>query len=124
MPSSASNDTGQALRIFKAEIFKALAHPTRIGILELLRDRELCVTDLCSLLGLDPPNVSQHLTVLRNKNILTSRRDGLIIYYRVKNPVLYQVLDLFRQWFYQHLSGNQEMLDQLKLSERPGPSPV
>lgn len=103
----------ESLQEFKADVFKALAHPTRIKILELLRDREMSVTQLCEALGLDISNVSQHLSVLRNKSILQGRKEGLTVFYRVKYRRLYEVLDLFREWFSEHLESQKHMYDQL-----------
>ena len=64
------------LRQFKAEFFRALAHPTRIAILEHLRDGELSAGELIERLGLEQANASQHLAVMRAKNILLSRKSA------------------------------------------------
>ena len=65
-----------ALRRFKADFFQALAHPTRIAIVELLRDGELSAGALIDRLGVEQANASQHLTVLRTKHILVNRKSG------------------------------------------------
>jgi ArsR family transcriptional regulator len=104
-----------SLQDFKAEIFKALSHPTRIRILEVLRERQMSVSDLGNALGLDISNVSQHLTVLRHKGILVGHKEGLTIYYRVTNKRLYKILDLFRDWFNEHMQSRREMYDALEL---------
>lgn len=111
-----SRAAGESLQAFKAEVFKALSHPTRIRILELLRDQECSVSDLGEALGLDISNVSQHLTVLRHKSILQGRKDGLTVYYQVKNRRLYQVLDLFRDWFFEHVKAQKQRLDVIDSS--------
>src|SRR5437763_13975115 len=66
----------QPLQRFKAEFFKALAHPMRITILELLRNGELSVGELQERLAVDPSSVSQQLAVLRARNIVEARRTG------------------------------------------------
>src|SRR5689334_13490312 len=66
---------------FKAEFFKALAHPLRIAILDSLRDGESSVNDLCARLKVEQSSLSQQLAVLRNRNIVTARKDGLNVYY-------------------------------------------
>lgn len=103
--------SAQSLQDFKAEIFKALSHPTRIRILELLRERDMSVSDLGEALGLDISNISQHLTVLRHKGILHGRKEGLTIYYQVTNKRLYKVLDLFRAWFYEYMESRKRMFE-------------
>jgi len=103
----------ESLQEFKAGIFKALAHPRRIKILELLRGRELTVTQVGAALDIDIASVSQHLAVLRNKGIIEGRKQGLTVCYRVKHDNLYQVLDLFREWFTRHVETQRRRLDAL-----------
>jgi DNA-binding transcriptional ArsR family regulator len=66
----------ESLRRFKAEFFQALAHPTRIAIVEQLRDGELAAGALIARLGIEQANASQHLTVLRAKHIAVNRKAG------------------------------------------------
>ena len=101
------------LRRFKAEFFKALAHPTRIHILELLRIGELSVTELQEKLEIEPSSVSQQLAVLRNKNIVESRKAGTSVYYTVRDPAIFELLDVMRRIFNNHLVDTQAILTQL-----------
>jgi len=104
-----------SLRRFKAGIFHALSHPTRIAIIELLRDeREVPVSRIYEKLDLEQANVSQHLAVLRSKQIVTGRKEGNQVFYSLRDPVLGKVLDLMRQYFHAHLN---EALDLLKNME-------
>ena len=106
----------ESLRRFKAGIFQALAHPTRIAIIELLRDeREVPVSRLHERLHLEQANVSQHLTVLRSKQLVTTRKDGNQVFYSLRDPVLGRVLDLMRQYFQSHLNVAMELLKDFKL---------
>ena len=89
-----------ALRKFKAQIFQALAHPTRIAIVEALRDGELSAGKLLDLLQVEQANLSQHLAVLRAKHVVVNRKVGNQVFYAVRDPVLIQVLDLLRQYFF------------------------
>ena len=107
-----------ALQIWKADFFKALAHPARIRILEHLRDGEKSAGELLEALGLEQSNGSQHLAVLRNKNILVARREGTSVHYSVRDPMLYQILDLLRRYFHEHLTEIRGLLEALD------PSPV
>jgi ArsR family transcriptional regulator len=103
----------QPLHRFKAEFFKALGHPARLVILHQLRDGERSVQELQTALDLDQSNVSQQLAVLRNKNIVDTRKDGTTVYYRVRDPMIFQLLDIARAIFNNHLIDTQAMLAQL-----------
>jgi DNA-binding transcriptional ArsR family regulator len=100
-----------ALRQFKAEFFQALAHPTRIAIVEQLRGGELSAGTLIERLGIEQANASQHLAVLRSKNILANRKAGNQVFYSVRDPLIIEVLDLMRRYFHAHMS---EVLATLK----------
>jgi len=75
------------------QIFKSLAHPTRLAILDILRDEEQCVCHLEAVLGQRQAYISQHLMVLRESGLVADRRDGSRIYYRVVRPEIFQLLD-------------------------------
>jgi DNA-binding transcriptional ArsR family regulator len=94
-----------ALRQFKAEFFQALAHPTRIAIVEQLRDGELSAGALIDRLGIEQANASQHLAILRAKNILINRKIGNQVFYSVRDPLIIEVLDVMRRYFHAHMSG-------------------
>jgi ArsR family transcriptional regulator len=101
------------LQVWKADFFKALAHPARIRILEHLRNGEKSAGEILEALGLEQSNGSQHLAVLRNRNILISRREGASVLYSVRDPMLYEILDLLRKYFYEHLSEVRGLLEAL-----------
>ena len=75
------------------QILKALAHPVRIAILEILRNGEQCVCHFEAALGMRQAYISQQLMVLRRAGIVASRREGWNHYYRVRKPEIYAVLD-------------------------------
>ena len=77
-----------------ARLFKALMHPTRLEILELLRDGEACVCHLEAALGLRQAYISQQLSVLREAGLVQDRRDGWNSYYRVIQPQVFALLDV------------------------------
>ncbi len=87
------------MRQFKAGIFQALAHPTRVYIVETLGQGEMTVGDLCSAVGIAQSNASQHLAILRNKHIVETRKEGNRIFYRLRDPLLSDVLEKMRQYF-------------------------
>ncbi|HSY37004.1 MAG TPA: metalloregulator ArsR/SmtB family transcription factor [Acidobacteriaceae bacterium] len=103
-----------ALRRFKADIFQALAHPTRIAILELLADGELSAGTLIDKLQMEQANVSQHLAVLRAKHLVTTRKSGNQVFYTVRDPLINQVLTLMRTYFHAHLKESLTMLDAMQ----------
>jgi ArsR family transcriptional regulator len=106
-----------ALRRFKADFFQALAHPTRIAIVELLRDGELSAGALIERVGVEQANASQHLTILRTKHIVVNRKAGNQVFYSVRDPLILEVLDVMRRYFYVHLAEGQAMLDEIKSTE-------
>lgn len=99
------------LQAWKADFFKALAHPARIRILEHLRNGEKSAGEILEALELEQSNGSQHLAVLRNKNILVARRSGTSVFYSVRDPMLFQILDLLREYFYEHLTAVRGLLE-------------
>ena len=102
----------EALRQFKSEIFQGLANPTRIAIVELLRDGELSAGQLIRKLGVEQANASQHLAVLRAKQIVVSRKVGNQVYYSIRDRALIEVLDILRRYFYAQLSTTVGLLKQ------------
>jgi ArsR family transcriptional regulator len=88
---------GDALRQFKSEVFQGLANPTRIAIVELLRNGELTAGQLIEKLGIEQANASQHLAVLRAKQIVVNRKAGNQVYYSIRDHALIEVLDMLKQ---------------------------
>ena len=109
----------QTMRRFKAGVFQALAHPTRIALVEHLQKEELSVGQLCERVGIEQANASQHLAVLRNKNIVQTRKEGNQIFYRLSDPLLGKVLEAMREFFLSHLLEALEVLRQ-EQREHPG----
>ena len=107
----------QELRRFKAEIFQALAHPTRIAIVELLRNREMSAGQLIEQLGLEQANASQHFAVLRSKQIVVNRKEGNQVFYSLRDPVLVEVLDVLKRYFYSQLSQTMSMLTEIRMDK-------
>ena len=107
-----------SMRRFKAGVFQALAHPTRIAIVELLRDeREVPVSKILERLGLEQANVSQHLSVLRAKQLVVGRKEGNQVFYSLRDPVIGMVLELMRLYFQSHLKEALEMLRDIETEE-------
>ena len=103
-----------SLRRFKADIFQALGHPTRIAILEFLSAGELSAGALIEKLGMEQANVSQHLAVLRAKQIVSHRKTGNQVFYSIRDPIIIEVLTLMRTYFHTHLKESLGMLDEME----------
>ena len=109
-----------ALRRFKADIFQVLAHPTRIHIIETLRDRELSVGAILERVQVEPANLSQHLALLRSKQLVSTRKEKNQVLYTLRDPLLIEVLDTMRRYFLAHL---EEALGMLKgMEQEKGPA--
>jgi DNA-binding transcriptional ArsR family regulator len=100
---------------FKAEFFKALGHPLRIRVLDALRRGELGVNELCARLEVEQSTLSQQLGVLRSRNIVTGRKDGLNVFYSVRDQTIFKLLDVAREVFNNHLIDVQDMLSQMEV---------
>jgi ArsR family transcriptional regulator len=105
-----------ALRRFKAEVFQVLGHPTRIHIIECLRDGEISVSTLLERIGVEPANLSQHLSVLRAKRLVINRKEGNQVWYSLRDPMLVEVLDTMRRYFQAHLEEAMSMLRGIALT--------
>ena len=107
-----------SLQAFKAEFFRALAHPVRIQIIEALATGERSVQELQEALHLEQPIVSQQLAVLRAKNIVSPRKLGTTVRYALGDPLIAKLLDVARQIFDNHLVDSQAMLKELRREGR------
>ena len=96
-----------ALQVLKSDFFRALAHPTRIRMLELLAQRERSVQELQGALALEQPIVSQHLAALRARHVVTVRREGTQAHYALRSPLVADLLRVAREFLNQHLSESQ-----------------
>ena len=107
-----------ALQLFKADFFRALAHPIRIRILETLGEGEHSVQELQQALDLEQPIVSQQLALLRSRNIVTSRKVGTTVRYALSDPLITKLLSVALEIFNNHLVGTQSMLKELQREAR------
>jgi ArsR family transcriptional regulator len=98
---------------YKASVFQALAHPTRIAIIETLRAGEISAKAIQERLGIEQANLSQHLAILRSRQIVTNRKDGNQVFYSLKSPMLAEVLDIMRRHFQAHLAEAVQMLQEI-----------
>src|SRR5262249_61965942 len=108
----------EKLSNFKAEFFKALAHPLRISILDALRQGELTVNEISRKFTVEPANASQQLAVLRNKNIVTGRKEGSNVFYSVIDQTVFKLFDVAKEIFNNHLVGVRGMLEESDFNQR------
>ena len=101
----------------KAEFFRTLGHPARVRLLQLLRDGEQSVGALQAGLELDSSGTSQHLAALRKQGLVTSRREGTSVYYRVKDPRILELLELAKAILAADLQDQQALLDDLAVEQ-------
>ncbi len=96
---SHENDINRASRSLKA-----MSHPLRLKILCTLGDQELSVQEIVEIVGTSQSNISQHLAILRDKGIITSRKDANRVYYRVGDTRTLRLIEMMRQVFCPHES--------------------
>ena len=104
----------QLIRQYKASVFQALAHPTRLQILEVLRDGELSVSAILSRVERDQANISQHLANLRQRGLVVNRKEGNQVFYSIRAPILFEVLELMRRFSATYLDEHVALLEQMK----------
>lgn len=79
---------------YSAEVLKAISQPTRLRIIELLRDGEHCVCEIFPAIGHEQSNTSRHLQTMLKSGILNQRKDGLKIYYSLRHPEVLEIVRL------------------------------
>lgn len=98
----------------KAEFFKALAHPLRIRILEVLAAGDKNVNEIQAMLGQAGSGVSQQLAVLRSKNIVQWRKEGNRVMYRLRDPLIIELLSVAKQIIDNHVMDTISILDKVE----------
>ena len=98
---------------FHADICKTLSNPIRLEILNLLRDKEMSVTELVKKSGLTQANISQHLSIMKSKDIVISNRKGKNIYYKLTNPKIIKAFDIIREILTERLKKNERIIKKL-----------
>jgi DNA-binding transcriptional ArsR family regulator len=115
MPKGSPADPPGSAPIYrlKADFFRLLGHPARVRILEILREGERSVGELQAALGLDSGGTSQQLTAMRRQGVLESRRAGTSVFYRVKDPRIFDLLEVARKILTAQLQETQDLLGDL-----------
>jgi len=101
------------LRAMKAEILAAAGHPVRLAIIEMLAGAQHCVCDIADHVGAERSNVSRHLAVLSRAGIVSARKDGLRMLYRLRTPCILKFLSCVTNVLRERLEGERELLRRL-----------
>lgn len=108
-----------AIRRLKADILQAVAHPTRIAIVEELQRGETSAGALIARLGLDQANASQHLAILKTRQIVSHRKEGSQVFYSLRDPAMGEVLDLLKRMCKRRLEETMTLLEEMGEERTP-----
>lgn len=111
------------IHAIKADFFRVLGHPARVRILELLRGGDQTVGELQAALNLDSSGTSQHLAALRRTGIVEGRKEGTSVRYSVRDPRIFELLEIARQIISSGLAETKALLEELSVPE-PMPTQV
>jgi ArsR family transcriptional regulator, virulence genes transcriptional regulator len=93
-----------------AEVCQMLANPTRLKVLDALRDREMAVGDLARCVGTSLPNLSKHLAILKARRVVLTRREGSVVHYRIANPKILRAFDMMREVLFEQLTEGRRLV--------------
>src|SRR4030066_341001 len=77
----------------KAEVLKALAQPTRLKILEMIRNGERCICEIVPAINGEQSNISRHISVMQKSSLITTRKDGVKVMVKIRDPRIFEILD-------------------------------
>lgn len=106
--------------VLHASVCQTLANPTRLKILNALRDQEIPVAELARRTGTSMPNLSQHLAILRQRRVVVTRRQGVTIYYRIANSKILQAFDIMRDVLFEQLYEGRRLVAAVDRARRGG----
>jgi ArsR family transcriptional regulator len=90
---------------------QVFSHAKRLEVINALRDGEMTVTELSQRLGLSLGNLSQHLSMMKERHILLSRKEGNMVYYRIANPKLMRCFDMMREMLFEQIRQDAALLE-------------
>lgn len=106
------NDSEEQVYRHHAEICSTIANPKRLKIINTLREKELSAAELLSILKIPKANLSQHMTILRQKGIVAARREGNTVYYRLARPKILKAFDLMRELLFEVIEEQQRLVKE------------
>jgi len=96
---------------YHAEMCQVFSHPKRLEAIDVLRDGEMTVTELAQKLELTIGNLSQHLSMMKERHILLTRKEGNMVYYRIANPKLIRCFDMMREMLFEQIRQDAALLE-------------
>ena len=108
----------QKLYELHAQMCQVFTSPKRLDIINLLRDRELSVEELAKIAKIRQANLSQHLSILREKGIVKTRREGVAIYYSLANPKIIKAFDVIREMLFEKLAQTEKLSQDIRKTKR------
>jgi ArsR family transcriptional regulator len=112
------NDMDDSIYRLHADLCSTLANPKRLKILNVLRETELSAADLLLILEVPKANLSQHMSILRQKGVVTARKEGTTVYYRLARPKMLKAFDLMRTVLFEVLEDQQRLLKRHRQPRR------
>ena len=107
----------------QASILAALGHPVRLAIADLLRHGERCVCDIAAQVAAERSNVSRHLAMMRSAGVVSTRREGLLVYYRLRTPCLMNLMDCATQVLRENTDATCRALETPRAPRAPQAPP-
>ena len=96
---------------YHAEMCQVFSHPKRLEVINVLRDGEMSVTELAQKLELTIGNLSQHLSMMKERHILLTRKEGNMVYYRILNPKLIRCFDMMREMLFDQIKQDAALIE-------------
>ena len=96
---------------YHAEMCQVFSHPKRLEVIDVLRDGEMSVSELAQKLELSVGNLSQHLSMMKERHILLTRKEGNVVYYRIANPKLIRCFDMMREMLFEQIRQDAALLE-------------
>jgi len=97
----------------KAEVLKVLAQPTRLKILELLRNGERCICEIVPAINGEQSNISRHISLMQKSHLVTTRKDGVKVMVNVKDPKIFEILDKVAAILKSQMKEQEKLLAQI-----------
>jgi DNA-binding transcriptional ArsR family regulator len=110
----------EPISVIKAELFKALGHPARIRVLEVLSEGDRSVGQIQPLVGIELSHLSQQLAVLRRAGLVTARKDGSTVFYAIKDPAVVELLAVAKRLLINSLTETRDLLADLQAATGRG----
>ena len=112
--------TDDQIYVLHASVCQILANPTRLKVLNALREQEIAVADLARRVGTSMPNLSQHLAILRQRGVVLTRREGATIHYRIANPKILRAFDIMREVLFEQIAQSRRLVQSAGAGTRRG----